>query len=360
MKRVFILGAGASHEDGAPLMSDFLVKARELHRSPPQGIGLNSSAFDDVFRAVGELQGIFAKSNLDLENIETLFGLIEMSQLLGKLGGRDKESIANLRLSLITLIVQTLELKMPCQVTDTVVNPHRNYNDLVKTFQDYLNQPHSLGASNISVLSFNYDLGLEIALSKSRIPFDYCLEGPPQANAIPYMKLHGSINWGHCTKCNEVTAIPVGDVGHQITPGHTRLAYYSIGSGISNWKHCDLNLAGPPVIVPPSWNKGAFHDQMGRVWRQARNELETAESIYVIGYSLPETDLFFRYLFSLGTQSDVHLKRMWVVNPDGSGAVEQRFRELLGRSIESRFRFITRPMSDFIHSGFYREAILEP
>jgi hypothetical protein len=61
----------------------------------------------------------------------------------------------------------------------------------------------------------------------------------------------------------------------------------------------------------------------------------------VIGYSLPETDSFFRYLFALGVDSETRLQGLWVVNPDDERrSVEKRFRELLGRGIEAKTFFL--------------------
>ena len=68
MGTVLIFGAGASKEAGAPLMSNFLDEARRLHDS---GKTLNPAAFEDVFQAESELQSVFAKSYLALDNIDT-------------------------------------------------------------------------------------------------------------------------------------------------------------------------------------------------------------------------------------------------------------------------------------------------
>src|SRR6185503_8125266 len=65
MKTVFILGAGASKRAGGPLMADFLDKAESLLL---RNEGVNREAFQDVFDARSELQGIYAKSFLDLDN----------------------------------------------------------------------------------------------------------------------------------------------------------------------------------------------------------------------------------------------------------------------------------------------------
>jgi hypothetical protein len=81
---------------------------------------------------------------------------------------------------------------------------------------------------------------------------------------------------------------------------------------------------------------------------RAALELRDAENIYVIGFSLPTTDEFFRYLYGLGTVGDTILQRFWVVDPDPSGAVEQRFRGLLGPGAEERFRPFKEHFGSFI------------
>jgi hypothetical protein len=75
-------------------------------------------------------------------------------------------------------------------------------------------------------------------------------------------------------------------------------------------------------------------------------ELASAQNIFVIGYSLPETDSFFRYLYALGTESSVRLRNFVVINKDTSGHVGNRFRQLIGRGIESRFKYIPLTFED--------------
>ena len=131
MKTVFILGAGASRQAGGPLMSDFLDKAEELYRTK-QGIQYAEEAFADVFAAVSELQGIHAKSYLNLDNFETLFGAIEMARITGKFAQRDQASIEQLRNSIVTLIVRTIENTITFPVIENQIRPPEPYNELVE------------------------------------------------------------------------------------------------------------------------------------------------------------------------------------------------------------------------------------
>ena len=73
--------------------------------------------------------------------------------------------------------------------------------------------------------------------------------------------------------------------------------------------------------------KTEYHNSLSIVWKKAAQLLSEAENIFVIGYSLPESDSFFRYLYGLGTVGDFMLKRFWIFDPDQSGAVKSRFEE---------------------------------
>ena len=68
---VFILGAGASREAGCPLMADFLERARYLYAAGM--VEDVRKSFEIVFEAIGDLQPVHSKSQLDLTNIESIF-----------------------------------------------------------------------------------------------------------------------------------------------------------------------------------------------------------------------------------------------------------------------------------------------
>jgi len=70
-----------------------------------------------------------------------------------------------------------------------------------------------------------------------------------------------------------------------------------------------------PLIVPPTWSKTEYHTFLSHVWRQAAEELTEAKYIFVIGYSIPDSDLFFQYLLGLGMLDIVRLKCFWVFDP---------------------------------------------
>lgn len=343
MKSVFILGAGASRQAGGPLMSDFLDFAEALLRQKTDGVMKAKDEFDDVFNALAELQAIHAKSFLDLDNIEILFGAIEMAQLIGKLGGRNPEEIIRLRESIITLIFKTLEYSIEFPVRDKHIYPPEPYSTFLKTLSSAQSKANPVAPQEFAFLTFNYDLALDFTLHYHGYYFDYCLSDEfdkkdKDIKKVPYLKLHGSINWGICEKCNKIIPRNTSEVDFVLFP-HVKSVVYDLGSTLNSKNHCGKPLKGPPILVPPTWNKTGYHEQLANVWKRAAAELSIAKNVFVIGYSLPETDSFFRYLYSLGSESSNRIKRFWVFNPDKEGRVEKRFRELIGRGLESRFQY---------------------
>ena len=357
MKNVFILGAGASRLAGGPLMADFLDDAHKLLRQRDEGVADADEAFEDVFKARQDLRGIFDKSQLDLDNVEVLFGAIEMGRLMGKFPNRDEQGVEQLRRSMITLIFKTLESNMRFPVSNNRIQPLQPYGPFASMLAKANEKNNRAVYSWCSVITFNYDVALDHALQNEGIPFDYCLEEDRPFESLPLLKLHGSINWGVCEECRTVIPNPISNAKHKLFP-QTTFVKYNLGSTLPHVKHCERPLSATPLIVPPTWDKTAYRSQLAGVWREACKQLEQAENIFVIGYSMPETDNFFRYLYALGSDSSATIRRFWVFNPDPG--VNQRFRNLVGRGIENRYQFSEYEFQTAVHWHKFQEALEEP
>lgn len=343
MHTVFVLGAGASRKAGAPLMADFIDRASL--RYAVETDSRFKLAFESVFRAIADLQAVHAKAFLDTDNIEALFGAVEMGMLINKFGTHQPSEISVLRESLVSVIVRTLEYSMPFPSTEHRISPPAPYGSFAALLKKYL-QGHGESRHTFGILTFNYDIALDFALYSQGLRYDYRLvDGNQQPRSLSLLKLHGSINWGVCDRCQEITPIDFGEVHFDLyrSQGHVT---FDVGSKIHAFvNHCS-QPATKPFLVPPTWNKTADHHRLANVWRSAADELGRAENVIVIGYSLPDTDAFFRYLLALGSQSATRLRRFWVMNPDQDGLVQARFREITGRGISSRVRFFDRSTPD--------------
>ncbi len=325
-------------------MADFLDRAYDLLRTKTSGVIEAKDQFEDVFNAISELQGVHSKAFLDLNNIEIVFGAIEMGLLLKRLGTRDEASITKLRDSLITLIYKTLEFGIQFPVQDRHIRPPKPYDGFMWTLEEVeKTQPHQ-DPHKFSFVTFNYDLCMDYALHYSGRAFDYFLDAKDHPDTCPLLKLHGSINWG-LSENDKIVPFEVRDARFNLFRDE-KYVFYNLGSELGKRTFEDKPLSGPPVIVPPSWNKNSYHGQLSNVWSRAANEFAVAENIFIIGYSLPETDSFFRYLYALGSESRARLRNLVVINKDNSGTVEARFKQLIGRGIESRFRYIAATFDD--------------
>jgi len=337
---VFILGAGASKEGGAPLMAEFFDVASDLYQR--REVEDSRDEFETLFRARGDLQTVHSKSNLDIYNIESVFAAFEMARIIGGFGDYDEDRIRNLIDAVKTVIVRTIERSMSFPVD------HDRRPRAPKPYLDFAKLIHDVSRSNrdVSVITFNYDMALDFAFHARAPPVFYGFGDEKKKNSVPVLKLHGSLNWGKCSKCGIVTwDIVEYQKKYGWPPTGNKNPRLEIGSHIGEFEHCPEGTVEPsPVIVPPTWNKTEYHSTLSSVWTQAKKELAEAEYIFIIGYSLPDSDSFFRFLYALGTVSAVPLRGLYLVNPDAD--VEAKFGELLGTGAKDRFVPIRAKFSD--------------
>lgn len=330
MHNVFVFGAGTSVHAGAPTMRTFIDTADRVRLT---STSIDRAAFDDVFTAIAELYPVFAKAHLDLDNIESLFGAIDMGDLLGRFGNRTPASIATLRKSIRTVIVQTLEQSMAFNVRGAKLFAASEMQTLAEMVQQVIAKKEA-PAETFAFLTFNYDILIDVAFSAVPLPFTYALEHEP-ASGVPLLKLHGSTNWGMCPKCDRVAVRYVSEAMAGRANGRAK---FIVSNDLGAHKACGTPISTPPVLVPPTWDKAQYHSTIGCVWKRAAEELSRAERLYIVGYSLPETDSFFRYLFALGTAGTARLQQIVVVDPDVE-KLRDRYLSMIGRGIQSRVEF---------------------
>ena len=111
-ENVFILGAGASAHAGVPVMADFFGVAYDLY---DEGMleQEDEKYFKKVIDAKSSLEKILAKVDIDLNNIETMFSLVEMGRLISKFPGCNNiNEIEELNTSFKKFIIRTIEKKL--------------------------------------------------------------------------------------------------------------------------------------------------------------------------------------------------------------------------------------------------------
>jgi hypothetical protein len=317
------------------------------------------------------------KFEIDLDNIEELFGLVEMSRRLDP-------GMADTRDATVYLIAKTLELAIARQqhrpsiafaasqdyrFTDSRITNQRwaesvdpqpgtdrfecdIYRHFALLLAGIYDDPKKVKSRSNAVITFNYDVALDDALRKAGIQPAYGLADDENEKGVPLLKLHGSTNWVVCTDCRKPSVWQEGAT--------TLFPFRSI-----QCKHC-----GKPdprlLLVPPSWDKNEYQDIMKPVWARAVKELQTATRICIIGYSMPASDTFFRYLLTLGLAENHQLYKLIVVDykgprtydPEASSAqqddhpseeTQKKYRGMLTRLFaEKRFRFRDKGFAMFL------------
>lgn len=330
-------------------MFDFLDVARELVRA--ERVPDARREFEAIFRAISALQQVHSKSQLDLNNVETVFAAFEMADILGSLCDYPPKQIAALPVGMRTVIARTIEETLRFQRSINIreaPSPYYHFGELLKQMRR-LTRPRESSC----IITFNYDLAAGFILRKLG-PVDYALTTSEiQAESYPLLKLHGSLNWFSCLTCQSIKAWDIEEfVLEAITSSGSEAAQVKLSALLSRRPHATKghNVDEAPVLVPPTWNKGHYHRILSSVWARAAEELKEAENLFVIGYSLPATDEFFRHLYSIGTAGPSVLQRFWVFNPDLTGQVEQRYRNLLGPGAQQRFQYFPETFSQAIKS----------
>jgi hypothetical protein len=99
-------------------------------------------------------------------------------------------------------------------------------------------------------------------------------------------------------------------------------------------------------IVPPTWNK-ILHPEILQTWQMAHKILSQATQIRVIGYSLPDTDTYVRYLLKAAALIAPHLKCIDVLCLDSGGHVRRRYDEFVTLPT---YRFVNGSVTDYLGS----------
>lgn len=331
---LFILGAGASRDCGAPLMDDFLDMARDLLYA--RKVTESKEDFERVFGAISNLQQVHSKATFNLNNIESIFTALELGEVIQAFPGLKPEEIPGTIESLKKVIVTTLEKSILFKTgkfgTIRSSGTYEAFGKLLSALTRK-NQP----PLKPSVISFNYDLALDVAMCDADLPPNYALDGGE--DGVELLKLHGSLNWGVKTDVTrKIVALDMRIVKSRSSSVYSDGAEMEvpIGSQIQQWLPND-NVGPTPVLVPPAWNKADYHRSLTAVWARAAKRLSEAEYIHIIGFSLPDTDSFFRNLYALGSAGTTQIRKICIYNPDPS--VDAKFKDLLGQAALARYEF---------------------
>lgn len=316
-RNVYILGAGFSADAGLPLLGNFMNRMKDaLPWLVAQKWTKEVEAIRNLLRFRQESAAAAYRVQINVENIEDLFSLAAATDnsrletdlvraIAGTLAFAEKTAASP------TITIQVPEdFSVPTSWTDLGERKfHANRYDY---YVGVLSGHFSGHASDDNAfITFNYDTLVESAARRLGIPWSYGFAGrrmryephgsysPSMGDGFRLLKIHGSVSW----------ALP-GKRGQKLTPFDT---YDQV-------RQAQL----VPVIVPPTWKKGSMK-YVDDAWSGAVAAIEQATRVFIVGCSLPATDVHFRYLMAAGLRNNISLRSIYFVNPAADeDAVRQR------------------------------------
>lgn len=100
------------------------------------------------------------------------------------------------------------------------------------------------------------------------------------------------------------------------------------------------------TIIPPTWNKGLNHAEIILAWKLAYKLLMQANHIRIIGYSLPETDSYIKYLLRAAVVHAPHLKTIDVLCLDpNDSTIKKRYNDFI---LFKNYRFLSANVEDYL------------
>ncbi len=307
MNIVYVLGAGCSVDDGAPVLNNFFDVAFNKIFSNVE------NEYESSFRNVSDSrERLLADSN-----VEEFFSYIDMLlELHTWLSDEDiidigqkgydhplkKKDLIKLRKDLLIVISVTLKnslidssgqsyhfLRGKIDPADCVIC--MNWDLLMdSTFRFIDFEEGSL------LVNYGFDF------HEIKIDDNLKLNSVKLAtrNETPLLKLHGSLNWCFCEKCEKAYFV----YGQKIAPLLFMELKQICCPQCSEEKGIQIGLK--PLMIPPTFSKTDARDIknsiFSKIWLSAWKELVKCEKIIIIGYSFPDADMNFRLILRQAIQ----------------------------------------------------------
>lgn len=163
-------------------MKDFLTRADQLRRE--SRTGTYADDFDRVNAAISELTRVHSKAQLNLDDLEEVFGAFEMARVIQRFPGLPYKAGRNDNLlqSFRNLITCTLEESINYPFANGTCEAPASYRKLAELLRRL---QKSRQRQRSTAITFNYDYALDLALFNTGIGIDYGLDDKPVSDTMP-------------------------------------------------------------------------------------------------------------------------------------------------------------------------------
>lgn len=321
----FLLGAGASAPEPSAiptvkeLLPELLKRARKIGRDDIDNLALwcednNVTNIEDLLTAAHLANYVAKNSSITgLLNYFLFRSTKSNSRKLGRgleaLIGEIDHDRSNVNESSIALLQDTLQVLFSL-LTGTMIpaKPNGCHDAIVDFLRSH---------SQTSIVTTNYDGCIDEALTRSKVVLrTYAHETNVNktkkvepVEAVDLIKMHGSINWFYCDSCHEVKILNLLDLkkAYELDT----ISYPVIGI----CRNCGGQRR--PLLIPPIGLKFIMFPNLANLWNIARERLEGADYILVVGFSFSEADTYVNKIIERSMIRNNN-QRLIICDPDTS------------------------------------------
>jgi hypothetical protein len=314
----YVLGAGFSHPLGIPISSGFLRCARRQLASAPEKFG----HFREITRAIDAVSRSKNFVNLDLHDIEEVLSLLEADAI----GRGDVRGDGVQRFVRDVIVAHTPTMSHwnsefdPQQQTPVVL------------FGNGIDWPRYVAfLANLIRCRFVATNSKEDRVIKNTRNISvHPLDGSVEYRIV-------SLNYDLVIEsCRQFLADAFADAGWLVTT--ERLQVAKLHGSVSG------------ELLPPTWRK-AQSPAILEAWQNAYRWLMQSSEIRILGYSMPKTDLYVKYLLAAAIGGCESLEHVDVIClDDAERTVERRYRDMFNFPA---LRFRSRRVEEYLAFSQY-------
>jgi len=354
---VIVLGAGASVDAGIPLLTNFVEKMWEFAITGKyNGHDLSEDdkkIFAEAIKVRDELDGYHGRAAFDDRNIEDILSILSFNLMGGGKANRKK------LVWFIKAITRTIELT--CKVTHSgQLNRVQGDNEpsVYRSFWRGLFDRFKNSASSFpSIISFNYNIVLERSLFQSIIGTYYNQHSTPfpfsgiklkyfynLAEDTAYIPKYVPFHVRKYDRTGTEYGVILEKTDYHDQPNLLGLELLKLHGSLNfpdnkTLEFDPVKLSEKPYILPPIINKWVGKNEE-TMWGSGLRRLQEAKNIIIVGYNLPQTDIYMQYFLRAGVGPNINLNKIIVCNPTlyQSGAENELMRERFGNCFSPQLR----------------------
>lgn len=305
---VYLLGAGFSAPLGLPVMKDFISKSKDMASSGKSG---NYSYFENIFKMIKDISYLKSFINSDLFNIEEILSVLEMGYFVG-----DK-----------TINIEDFKKYIKDVITFNTPAIDFNQKDLmVSNWNNFIfGHDKKLNLYGLFVLNL---FQLRIEKTKQNVSGEMKMEFETKQiirkdNVVRRYDII-TLNYDECIEKFIKLINNVYTSTSELDLGVTR---DSSDESLNNIKYSKLHGSVSKEIILPTWNKNISQPIVSN-WELAYNILKEANEVRIVGYSLPLSDNYIKYLLANAFIDSGNLKYIDVITLDSDGETRKRYEHL--------------------------------